>query len=310
MPLEEPRTVSIMCNENINGASLADTRAWQEFERLTNIDLEWNLIGGYEYGQLTNENGEIYFLSSVDMPSSMFVMLLLNKDWLAQVGMEQPTTVEEFYEVLKAFQGRDFNGNGEADEIPFSVTRFEMAAVLGPSFGLDFVNGFTVEDGRVEATISNPRRREYLTFLHRLYSEGLLDKAYASKTGDQICTNVISDQIGATADWSFNLKIFNKNLLDLDYDSYEDCTWTGLMPLASEFHDATLFERSELGSFFGITKTCEDPVTAFLALDYILGQEFQNILNRGQEGRMVISMDFASFRAGCSTRDASRSFSG
>ena len=76
---------------------------------------------------------------------------------------------------------------------------------------------------------------------------------------------------------------FNQ-MLEKDYKNYDDCTWTALMPLSSSVSDAQLIQRSELGSYFGITSECEDPVTAFIALDYMLGKEFQTIANWGQEG--------------------------
>ena len=36
--------------------------------------------------------------------------------------MEIPKTVEELEAVLRAFKGVDFNGNGEADEIPMGIS--------------------------------------------------------------------------------------------------------------------------------------------------------------------------------------------
>ena len=47
--------------------------------------------------------------------------LLINKTWLDQLGLEVPTTVDEWVECMKAFRdGGDLNGNGEADEIPLA----------------------------------------------------------------------------------------------------------------------------------------------------------------------------------------------
>ena len=149
--------------------------------------------------QLTNKDGEIYFLSSLDMPSNLFMMMFINKDWLKEVNMEEPTTVEEFYEVMKAFKGHDFNGNGEADEIPFTCTPWELPNWCCQYFGLDLMNGFVVEkDGTVSATIANPRLKDCLTWLNKLYTEELMDKGYASKTWDMLSSNVVTNQIGAT----------------------------------------------------------------------------------------------------------------
>ena len=36
----------------------------------------------------------------------------IRSDWLAKVNKEMPTTVDEFLDVLRAFQAQDVNGNG------------------------------------------------------------------------------------------------------------------------------------------------------------------------------------------------------
>lgn len=47
--------------------------------------------------------------------------LMMRKDWLENVGMEAPTTIDEWYDVLTAFKEGDPNGNSEQDEIPFDA---------------------------------------------------------------------------------------------------------------------------------------------------------------------------------------------
>ena len=46
--------------------------------------------------------------------------LWFNYDWLEKLGLEEPQTTEELYEVLKAFKTQDPNGNGKANEIPLT----------------------------------------------------------------------------------------------------------------------------------------------------------------------------------------------
>lgn len=41
------------------------------------------------------------------------------KPWLEKLNLSEPKTLDEFYNVLKAFKEKDPNGNGLADEIPF-----------------------------------------------------------------------------------------------------------------------------------------------------------------------------------------------
>ncbi|MGP3972403.1 ABC transporter substrate-binding protein, partial [Streptomyces sp. 6N223] len=41
----------------------------------------------------------------------------INQEWLDNLGLEMPTTTDEFREVLRAFKNDDPNGNGKSDEI-------------------------------------------------------------------------------------------------------------------------------------------------------------------------------------------------
>ena len=67
---------------------------------------------------ITTPNGNIYSLPNVD--GSLHVQY--NMKWLDNLGLEMPTTTEEFYQVMKAFKEQDANGNGDLnDEIPLST---------------------------------------------------------------------------------------------------------------------------------------------------------------------------------------------
>ena len=55
--------------------------------------------------------------------------LWINTQWLDNLGLEMPTTTEEFYQVMKAFKEQDANGNGDLnDEIPLSTVTSGLAA--------------------------------------------------------------------------------------------------------------------------------------------------------------------------------------
>jgi putative aldouronate transport system substrate-binding protein len=104
----------------------------------------------------------------------------INKTWLDKLGLKIPTTHDEFYNVLKAFKERDPNGNGKADEIPFS-----FASTFGNQFHIySFYAGFgmfdtpshvMVKNGKVYFTANSPEWKNATTWFKKLYSEGLID---------------------------------------------------------------------------------------------------------------------------------------
>ena len=48
----------------------------------------------------------------------------IRKDWLENLGLEEPKTIDEFYNVLKAFTKDDPDGNGKDDTYGLVASKF------------------------------------------------------------------------------------------------------------------------------------------------------------------------------------------
>lgn len=88
--------------------------------------------------QIMLDDGTIALFPKIelDLQRNAYTGFQIRKDWLDQVGMDVPTTVDEWYAVLKAFKEQDPNGNGEADEIP-----------LGEQKGMEAIKNFAAAWG-------------------------------------------------------------------------------------------------------------------------------------------------------------------
>jgi putative aldouronate transport system substrate-binding protein len=108
----------------------------------------------------------------------------INQEWLDKVGLKVPTTTDELYTVLKAFKTQDPNGNGKADEIPLTgapnkyVWNGNIDSFLMNSFIYNDNDKYlTIADGKVDFAANKPEWKEGLAYMHKLYSEGMIDKA-------------------------------------------------------------------------------------------------------------------------------------
>lgn len=114
----------------------------------------------YEEGQLVSTTQSAFYI---------------NRKWLEKLNLQVPTTTEEFYNVLKAFKEQDPNGNGEADEIPFTFSK-TVYDMFGPFGYIDNVEHMIMKDGKL---IFIPEEEEYkkaIQYMNRLFSEGLVDQ--------------------------------------------------------------------------------------------------------------------------------------
>lgn len=137
--------------------------------------------------QITAPDGNIYSLPTInEMNPTTHDKLLINKTWLDNLGLEIPTTKEEFEAVLQAFKDQDANGNGNPDdEIPFCFrmttadpyNRQQGLQSLFGTFGqLDDIYHFIVKDGQVVYTPTTEPYKEAISWFHSLYKKGLIDK--------------------------------------------------------------------------------------------------------------------------------------
>ena len=100
----------------------------------------------------------------------------INSQWLKRTKKEMPQTAEELTEVLRAFRDGDPNGNGKKDEIPLTFIGMWELRFLGHAFGItDNDYYLSVKDGKVASSLTSDSNREFLSWLHQLWEEQLLD---------------------------------------------------------------------------------------------------------------------------------------
>ncbi len=155
---------------------------------------------------VTAPDGTIYGLPEVNecYHCSMSQKMWIYQPWLDTLGLEMPTTTEEFKAVLEAFKTQDPNGNGQADEVP--LTGAPEAQMWNGSIDSFLMNAFTLDslsyptrtslqDGKITPSYTQPGFREGLRYLHDLYSEGLLAPESLTQTSDQVLSQGLADPV-------------------------------------------------------------------------------------------------------------------
>lgn len=132
---------------------------------------------------VTSSDGHIYTLPAAEELGIGAVpfFLSINKKWLDELGLPVPSTIEEFESALRAFKNDDPNGNGDADEIPFSFINNWWCADVGDIMAAlggmpDNPDHRIVQDGKVIYTAAEPEYATAISRLHDWYAEGLIDQ--------------------------------------------------------------------------------------------------------------------------------------
>lgn len=119
-------------------------------------------------------------------------VLWLRKDWLDNLGLKVPSTVEELEAVLTAFVNDDPDGNGENDTVGLTVDATKPVAGYNHQFGLEPIfyafNAYPTywmekDNGEVYYGSTGSEMKEALTLLQDWYKKGLIDKQFATRIG-------------------------------------------------------------------------------------------------------------------------------
>jgi putative aldouronate transport system substrate-binding protein len=157
---------------------------------------------------ITSPSGAIYSMSRVN-PAGIVMddsKAQINITWLKNVGKEIPTTLDELYDVLCAFRDQDANGNGDpSDEIPLSYCnasagsyRFEWN--IRAAFGIysDQRSYCLQADDNQQLYVAETTEayKNFLKYMHKLYTDGLLDSETYIQTNDEFRAKLTEDIIG------------------------------------------------------------------------------------------------------------------
>ena len=244
---------------------------------------------------ITMPDGNIYSLPKYTALDGNFLEcpLWINKNWLDQLNLPIPTTIEELETALIAFRDNDLNGNGNSDdEIPYIFlnghTYSHMEAILG-LWGLATKDGINdsyvyIQDGKVQFAPTSQAYKDALTTLNRWYENDLIWSECFTGTEETFNAKISTSipMVGLMA---------AKNITP----GYEDY-FVQLEPVAVEGYEAKWYRHpGRLGGKgqFSLTRSCENPEVLMHWIDLFYALENTVAINYGEDadGRWTINAD-------------------
>lgn len=172
----------------------------------------------------TLADGKMYSFASVDTQGGQAAKQYINKKWLEKLSLPVPKTIDEFYNVLKAFKSENPNGKNGKDEIPFSYINADQSRnFVMSAFG--YVGTGMELDSKTNQMVWVPATnnyREYLKFMNKIYKEGLLDPYIFSNQSADLVVKGRSNQLGSFSTAGAFLVVGPE--LDNDYTSFGPLT--------------------------------------------------------------------------------------
>ncbi len=140
----------------------------------------------------STDDGELFFYPGIwDYDAVNTAGFMLRKDWLDELGLEVPETIDEWEHVLREFK------NKKGATAPFTST-FSAFYEGGFSGAYGFKLDFYIEDGKIKNGFAHPEYKTMLETIVRWRDEGLFDKNFSTMDSGTLKTNMLTGKTGAT----------------------------------------------------------------------------------------------------------------
>ena len=234
--------------------------------------------------QLQSEQGAIGgFPKLYAEPSDIANGGMIRKDWLDDLGIEEPKTFDDLYNILNAF--RDEKGVEHPLEI--AVSSGVQAELLA---GYNINAGFYQVDGEVRYGAIQPEFKEYLTMMNKWYSEGLVNDAFLSNPYQSLMdfSPLLNNQTGV---WYGTAAQAMTYMLSSATDPNMRITGVSNVTV-----DGSIAHCGETGSLmdtqmWSITTECQDPDVIAKYVDYVYSDAGVLLANYGVEGETFEYVD-------------------
>lgn len=217
------------------------------------------------------------------------------KDWLDAVGLEEPKTIDDFYNMLKAFKEQDPDQNGKDDTYGMVLVKWTG----GWASGFDNIklwfgapNKWGIKDGQLVPEHEYEEYVDALKFMKKLYDEKLINSDFAvfdsAKWVDPLVNNqagVIVDVVdgGARADDKIHTALAKDGKDNPDIH-YVDVS-SGVVGTDGQLRTLPTAGYSGILAIPKSTVKTEDELKRVLAfIDRLNDPELQTLLSYGLEG--------------------------
>ncbi|WP_240415159.1 extracellular solute-binding protein [Paenibacillus periandrae] len=126
------------------------------------------------------EKGKVFAIP-YSRPDGLSQVVYINKEWLDKLKLPIPKTIDDFYNVMKAFTINDPDGNGKNDTFGLLTnnTVDNGARAFKAAFNAE---AYSIRDGKVTPSEITPEYKEFLRFMNKLVNEKILDPEFPTIT--------------------------------------------------------------------------------------------------------------------------------
>ncbi|WP_106768408.1 extracellular solute-binding protein [Paenibacillus faecalis] len=133
-------------------------------------------------------DGKKYAIPEVGSGISIGEELVIRQDWLDELGLSIPTNTDELYTVLKTIKEKK-------NVIPLTGSKDSIYGDIATTFGV--LTDWKEVDGKLVHKAELPEMKEFIAYMNKLYTEGLLDTEMPINTAQKAIEKFSSGKAAA-----------------------------------------------------------------------------------------------------------------
>ena len=245
-----------------------------------------NFVGSLDSGTV---GGAVYALPA--KPQLEQQTLWIRQDWLDNLGLEAPQTLEQLFEIARAFTEDDPDGNGVDDTYGYGGSG--MGASVSPIFGAFGVPwreadiAFSIVDGALATNLYNENMPEALRYVNRMWEAGVMDPDFFTNTVEDVREKMYRGSTGIV--WIEWPKLGRAAEIEQYKSINPEANWVQLAPPEGPGgRSERAVDAGFVPKLFAMSATLADAPekleAALKVLDYVSTTEGNRLVSYGVEG--------------------------
>ena len=207
-------------------------------------------------------DGAIYGIPTRSVNTSMLTTAI-RQDWLDNLGLQVPTTIDELTEVLRAFTEDDPDQNGLNDT--YGLSTYGMHNIYSMNYLSTIFGAFGAapgqqyllnDDGTVTTNVISDEYKAAVSYLHDIYAAGYMDPEIFTNSNSQAYEKFATGKMGFWPCWWSN-----PGSVYVKYGFLDNCP-TGKItlvdPIVGPDGKSGLIGTDPIWRVLGITSSCKN----------------------------------------------------
>lgn len=237
------------------------------------------------------DGGKLYGIPKPSLTDSAFA---IRKDWLDKLELPMPETLDQLYDVLKAFKEKDPDGNNKTDTYLFSEDSLNTINFVFRSFGCSTpppmgndLPWIPEGDGKLTSPLLAPGMKDAIIYVKKLFDDGILDPEWMLTKSQAYNDKIFTGKAGFVSASFQEMISFTESKIKANDPSIELAILDGVKgpggnvrPMQKGFYMVS-----------SISAKVEKPEKILEFVDFLMSEEGDTMIRYGLEGLTYSKVD-------------------